>query len=344
MIVAMPPVRMVQMAVHQVIDVIAVRLGPNRSRVILSGLLLVGLVGTPVPPSSWDEFGVGSENTTTQGVSQDITRLSCGRHTILLDLHRTTPVGLRGDPIRARVYRDSLEVWSLKEEEVTKVECRSLTGDGVPGLILTTYSLGAHCCTGIYVLSLTSEPKLLLQCDEGNGEGYQVRDLKADGSLQLILNDDSFAYFGGLSYASSPSRLPLVACYGDGSFEDCTKEFPGVVRDSIAAYRAELKDSELRIKSGEITASPGWPTDFSIAGSVLGIYANFALLGQDAAGWAVVRPLVRSERVLKWFECNRPTVQRWARHREEILHDSKLPSHEIWNTPGCEEWEPGRAP
>ena len=156
----------------------------NRSRisVILFGLLTVGLVGTLVPPSSWDMWGADSENNTTRGASQDVTRLSCGRHTVLLDLHRTTPVGWRGEPIRARVYRDSLEVWSLREEEITKVECRSLTGDGVPGLILTTYSLGAHCCTTIYVLSLRPEPELLWQFFAGNAGGYNIRDLKGDGT------------------------------------------------------------------------------------------------------------------------------------------------------------------
>jgi len=231
-----------------------------------------------------------------------------------------------------------------EEAGITEVTCKSLTGDGVPGLILTTYSFGAHCCWTIYVLSLRSHPKLLLQFFAGNADGYEIRDLKADGNLQVILGDDSFAYFGGLSFASSPSLLPLVACYRNGSFADCTREFPDLIRGSIEEYRERLKDTERRIKSGELGVSPEWPADTWTAGWVLGIYANSVLLGRDDEGWAEVRSRVRSARVLKWFECHRPTVHRWARRREEILHGSQRPTHLIWNTPGCERWDPGRVP
>lgn len=215
------------------------------------------------------------------------------------------------------------------------MECRSLTGDGVPGVVFTTFSFGAHCCTMIYVLSLRPQPKLLLQFFAGNANGYEIRDLNAAGTPELILGDDSFAYFGELCYACSPHWLPLVACYRTGSFVDCTRQFPEVVQRSIQEHREWLDDIELRIKSGEIKVEPRWPAEFWTAGPVLGIYANLVMLGQDDAGWAIVRSRARSEQVLKWFECHRRTVQQWARRREEILHSSE--PHEIWNTPGCED-------
>jgi len=315
----------------------------RRVSVVLFGLLIVGLAGTLLPPYEWDVLMATSGTDSMPPAPKEITRLSCGPHTVLLDQRQTTPVGGKGDPTRLRVFRPDREVWRLNQEAIMEVACRSLTGDGVPGLIITTYSFGAHCCTEIYVLSLGPEPRLLLHFFEGNGGGYEVRDLKGDGSLQLIMNDDSFSYFGGLSYASSPARLPLVACYRNGLFTDCTREFPEVVRDSIESYRADLQATELRRRDGEIEASPGWPTDFSIAGSVLGIYADSVLLGQDGEGWAAARSSIESERVWKWFECNRPTVQRWARQRGEILGSSR-PTPPIWQTPGCEQWEPGRNP
>jgi hypothetical protein len=247
----------------------------------------------------------------------------------------------KGELTRLRVFSPTREVWRLNETAIRGVECRSLTGDGVPGLIITTFSFGMHCCTTIYVVSLMFEPKLLLQFFAGNG-GCAIEDLKADGSVQLNCDDDSFAYFGGLCFACSPTSLPLVACYRNGSFVDCTKQFPSVIRESIESYRARLKDTQGRVESGELEVSPGWAAewdaDFWIAGWVLGIYANYVLLGQDSKGWAEVRSVVRSERVLKWFECNRPTVQRWARHREEEILLSSGPSHAMWKTPGCEKW------
>ena len=154
------------------------------------------------------------------------------------------------------------------------------------------------------------------------------------------MGDDTFSYFGGLCFACSPSLLPLVACYRNGSFVDCTREFPNVVQESIESYRAQLEDTQRRIKSAELEVSPWWArewdADFWIAGHVLGIYANSALLGRETSGWAFVRSAVKSARVLKWLECHRPTVQGWARHREEILHSPK--PHLIWGTPECGRW------
>jgi hypothetical protein len=75
------------------------------------------------------------------------------------------------------------------------------------------------------VVSLRSKPKLLLQFFEGNGGGYEIRAFRADGSVQLIVNDDSFAYFGGLSYASSPARLPWLPATGMGGLKTARDSF-----------------------------------------------------------------------------------------------------------------------
>ncbi len=312
-----------------------------RRNIVLLTLLSVGSAWIQVPALNEGILSADAGSNGVQSISQDVTRLECGRHVIFLDLRRTTPIGEKGDPTRIQVYRDGRQVWSLGgQTAITEVVCRGLTGDGIPGVVFTDFSFGAHCCTTIFVLSLRSPPRLLLQFFAGNAHSYEIRDLKGDGNLELILGDDSFAYFGGLPYAWSPAWLPLVACYQKGAFADCTRRFPDVVRLSVEFFRARLKDTELRIKSGEIEPSPEWPADFWIAGPVLGLYANSVLLGQDSEGWAAVLSKIRSKRVLKWFECNRPTVQRWARHRDEILHSSE--PHELWKAPGCEEWEPGR--
>jgi hypothetical protein len=261
----------------------------------------------------------------------DVGSFACGPYTILHDLPRITPIGLKGDPTRLRVYRSSQLVWSLSEgEAITEVECRSLTGDGVPGLIFTTFSYGAHCCTTIYIVSLGSLPQLLLQYFAGNAHTYEIHHLKGNGKVELMMGDDSFAYFGGLSYAGSPAWLPLVACYQNKAFYDCTREFPQVIRNDIQRYRSELKDLEARIKSGELDKS--WK-DIGPAGPALGMYANFVLLGQDNVGWTFVRSQVASKPVLEWLTCHRLTVQRWAKRREAILHSPK--PHQIWETPGC---------
>ncbi len=309
------------------------RLHNGSVSVILLVLLLVSqALPQALPPSG--EITLSASGPGTK-------RLSCGRNTILLDLRRTTAVGAMGDPTRIRIFGDGRVVWSLSagepivDAELVRpgVVCRSLTGDGVPVLIFTTYSLGAHCCTTIYVLSLGSKPKVPLKFNGGNASSYELRDVKGDGSLQLVLSDDSFAYFGGLCYACSPHWLPLVACYRHGSFEDCTRQFPRVIQENMQQHRAWLNDVVRRIKSGELEDSETWPADTWIAGPLLGLYANSLLLGQDEAGWRVIRSRVKSKKIMRWFECNRPTVQRWANRRQAILHSPDY--HAIWETPGC---------
>ena len=69
--------------------------------------------------------------------------------------------------------------------------------------------------------------------------------LDGDGRRELVLGDDSFAYFEDLCYACSPAHLPLVACYTGTRFEDCTRRFPdldavlvGPVEDVHGDHRA----------------------------------------------------------------------------------------------------------
>lgn len=47
--------------------------------------------------------------------------------------------------------------------------CGDLTGDGVPELVMTESTVGAHCCYTHYVVSLTATPRRLLMWEKGDG-------------------------------------------------------------------------------------------------------------------------------------------------------------------------------
>ncbi len=77
-----------------------------------------------------------------------------------------------------------------------------LTGDGIPEAMIETYSGGAHCCFGLKVYRLGTNPQLILDKPESNAGGH-FDDLNSDKVLEYITADDLFAY-QYCSYAASP--------------------------------------------------------------------------------------------------------------------------------------------
>jgi hypothetical protein len=196
---------------------------------------------------------------------------------------------------------------STQEVAITESHCQDVTGDRIPELLFETYSGGAHCCTTAYIVSLKGPIRLILRYDAGNAD-VEVADLNHDGRPELLLGDDSFAYFDDLCYACSPSVPPIVACYRNGRFEDCTRQFPSVVREQAANSAVELRELA---KRGVHDAS-----DLQyIRGAALSLYAPYVLLGQETRGWTAVRAIVSIPEVLTWLAQHRTAVRRWAATR-----------------------------
>jgi len=93
------------------------------------------------------------------------------------------------------------------EHPVPEGAVRDLTGDGVPELIVGTYSGGAHCCTGVLVVSLGETPARLGQIDASDSE-IAVDDTDAGPVFRLL--DMTFAYWN-TSFAGSPAPEVLLA-------------------------------------------------------------------------------------------------------------------------------------
>ncbi len=238
-------------------------------------------------------------------------RLRCGGVNVLTD---TPPgsVSMAGMPTRLRLMRAGRVVWVFPDTEtpIAQVDCRDLTGDRTPELVVETYSGGAHCCSVVHVLSLNAQVRLLLRYATGNAGSADIADLNKDGRLELVLGDDSFAYFDDLCFACSPSGIPLVACFRAGRFEDCTRRFPGVVRAQVAHWSRVLREEAQ--KPNDATAL------MYAKGAALGLYANHVLLGEDARGWQTVRAIAPPT-ALEWLERHRAAVHRWAASRGKKL-------------------------
>jgi hypothetical protein len=156
-----------------------------------------------------------------------------------------------------------------------------LDADGVEDVIVLHYTGGAHCCFEYWIFS---EGPSGIQMDDAftlnNGGIGEVKDLDGDGVPELDCSDDRLAYFPDLSFADSPF-LPLVLCRSaDGTYHDCTPQFPARLEQSAADYEQALSDAVQR--QGE---------DYEKRSPALGLVASYIRLGRDDEGWNKVASL-----------------------------------------------------
>ena len=233
-----------------------------------------------------------------------VERQSCGDYEI-------TPSGFAAGNRASRVsiQKAGRLMATVTDWAITDLECGDITADAVPELVVRTFSGGAHCCETVRVYALADKPRLLLRYEANNAMGVAVGDINGDGRGELTLGDDSFAYFRDLSYAASPRSLPLVACFREGRFEDCTREFPGLLQarrdEHVARLQPPADEQALQ----------------DVKGNALAVVALSALLGQEEQGLDTVRKAVPDERVVGWLAKALPHVRDWMAARGKKLKD-----------------------
>jgi len=237
-----------------------------------------------------------------------VARLSCGAYEAV-----PSGVGQSGHPTRLSIQRDGRLLQTVSDWWITRVDCSDIENDNTPELLVASYSGGAHCCETLRVWTLEPKaPRRILEYEAGNAGGFELRDVDGNGRLELLLGDDSFAYFDDLSYACSPRRFPLVACSGATGWLNCTRQFPEVLRPALAGYVDQLApvgSDDARLQT--------------VKGAALGVLALSVLLGEEEAGLETVRRAVASDDVMKWLERARPKVRDWAQTRSRKLKTTK---------------------
>jgi hypothetical protein len=235
-----------------------------------------------------------------------VSRLACGSY-------EAVPSGKAssGQPTRLSIQKGGRLLLTISDWSITRLECADIGGDKVFDLLVSSYSGGAHCCETLHVWALGEKPQKLLEYPAGNAGGFELRDLDADGRQELLLGDDSFAYFGDLCYACSPDHLPMVVCRTPRGFEDCTRKFPEVLRDALARLADRLKP-------------PADADDLKyVEGAALGSLAVWSLLGEEDKGLESIRAAVSSDEVMKWLERARPQVRDWVAARGKRIKNGR---------------------
>jgi|GEM_PF-3263342 len=125
--------------------------------------------------------------------------------------------------------------------------CGDLTGDGIPEIILTERSMGAHCCYTHYVVSMTRPPSRILMWEKGDsGDGIFPIKLGKGRSYQLMSYDRIFPPFNGaagepaVSYAWVPA-YPIIFELVGSEYKARTFLFGDALREMREKNRAECK-------------------------------------------------------------------------------------------------------
>ncbi|MFC0046857.1 hypothetical protein [Rheinheimera tilapiae] len=121
-----------------------------------------------------------------------------------------------------RVLKDGQELYQRCEMHLTvgtaednDYQITDQTGDGIPDLVLSSWSGGAHCCRTVYLLQLGTTVREVQVFDAKHSDGVTFRNLDTDAPLELAgMADWSYAYKFG-SFSSSYARPSVWQPVGD---------------------------------------------------------------------------------------------------------------------------------
>ncbi|MDI1431451.1 hypothetical protein [Polyangium sorediatum] len=123
--------------------------------------------------------------------------------------------------------------------------CGDLTGDGVPEVVMTESSMGAHCCYTHYVISLVSPPRRILMWEKGDAATAFVPvkyrpgpEWQLQGYSVFWPSFDPDAGDPALSYPAAPI-VPTVLSLVNGAYARTSLSFP-------EAYRRDRDETRTR--------------------------------------------------------------------------------------------------
>jgi hypothetical protein len=112
-------------------------------------------------------------------------------------------------------------------------KCVDIDKDGQLEAVLEFYSGGVHCCYKYFIYKKErSGLGLMESISLGNASRPVFKDINNDGAVEILTINDSLDSFGGLCHACSPF-FPLIICYSNNVFIDCTFKFPELIDDEI---------------------------------------------------------------------------------------------------------------
>ena len=139
----------------------------------------------------------------------------------------------------------------------------NITGNGIPNLVISSYSGGAHCCSTYHIFELGDEFRVVDTIYAGHGEAV-FADVDGDGIPEIQVQEWGYAY-AFASFADSPAP-DIILRYADGKYRVATElmfteaptaeEFTAMVTEINTIYAKAPSGSDEPIQPGEWGSEP----------------------------------------------------------------------------------------
>jgi len=96
-------------------------------------------------------------------------------------------------------------------EHTREVYSGDLNHDGHKQRVVLEYSGGAHCCSNMFIIQENKALGHRVGFSLSNQDDVTFKDIDKDGTVEMILYDDMYSYFGSLCFACSPGNPPKVS-------------------------------------------------------------------------------------------------------------------------------------
>lgn len=169
---------------------------------------------------------------------------------------------------------------------------RDVTGEGNPDLVIQTFSGGAHCCFSTVIYDLGATLRKVLETRPSNCGGT-LEDLDGDGSMEVVICDDLFAYTY-CPFASSPMPRVILKYRAGAGYVPASPDFAALYAEDITMHR-EWAQQAVPGGYGE------W--DQTVKCAVLPLVLDYLYIGQATQAWdALVQYYPHPDRLLLWAE------------------------------------------
>ncbi len=121
-----------------------------------------------------------------------------------------------------------------------------ITARGVPMLVVSEWTGGAHCCYRFHLFEVGTQFRFLQTMDAGHGDQSRFENLDQDPALEFQMNDWTFAHWR-TSFAQSPAPRVILK-FSEGQYRLC----PDLMR------KVRPTETALRQKAAELASSDAW--------------------------------------------------------------------------------------
>ncbi|WP_425146040.1 FG-GAP repeat domain-containing protein [Deinococcus sp.] len=180
-------------------------------------------------------------------------------------------------------------------DDTIRTELQPLRPGGLPELVITLYSGGAHCCTTTLIYTQDNGRLENIGVLEQGNYPARYADLNGDGTKEVVVYSDGLAYYDW-SFASSPA-LGTVLGWDGLRLADRTRAYAYLPGQLAVSYFKELLN-ELKTAAAD---------DEGPRAELSGYYGNMILAGRGLDAERVLRSQVfsKSPTLAAWFSAHR---------------------------------------